>query len=160
MDRGLISEIQRGLSAKSAKTGPRVDFKETHGLLCKIPGNIDSTNYFPMVKVVDRVHTSVNREQSRPTVDHGHRPGQRVSERGGAFTGVWPPAAPVHQSSPAGGGNRERRARRARLGPHWSSGGGVEAGRRRWREEVTGNSVGRVSGAGEEKGAVRCGVLL
>jgi hypothetical protein len=33
-DCGLISE-------KSAKTGPRVDFKETQGLLCKIPGNID-----------------------------------------------------------------------------------------------------------------------
>jgi hypothetical protein len=40
-DCGLISEKQRGLSAKSAKTGPRVDFKETQGLLCKIPGNID-----------------------------------------------------------------------------------------------------------------------
>jgi hypothetical protein len=41
MDGGLISEKQRGLSAKSAKTGPRVDFKETRGLLCKIPRNID-----------------------------------------------------------------------------------------------------------------------
>jgi hypothetical protein len=29
MDCGLISEKQRGLSAKSAKTGPHVDFKET-----------------------------------------------------------------------------------------------------------------------------------
>jgi hypothetical protein len=29
MDCGLISGKQRGLSAKSAKTGPRVDFKET-----------------------------------------------------------------------------------------------------------------------------------
>jgi hypothetical protein len=55
-DCGLISEKQRGLSAKSTKTGPRVDFKETQGLLCKIPGNIDLRNYFPMVKVVDRVH--------------------------------------------------------------------------------------------------------
>jgi hypothetical protein len=41
MNCGLISEKQRGLSAKSAKTGPRVDFKETQGLLYKIPGNID-----------------------------------------------------------------------------------------------------------------------
>jgi hypothetical protein len=57
MDCGLISETQRGLSAKSAKTGPWVNFKETQGLLYKIPGNIDLMNYFPMVKVMDRVHT-------------------------------------------------------------------------------------------------------
>jgi hypothetical protein len=60
-DCGLISEKQKGLSAKSAKTGLRVDFKETQGLLCKIPRNIDLTNYFPTVKVVDRVHASVDR---------------------------------------------------------------------------------------------------
>jgi hypothetical protein len=41
MDCRLISEKQRGLSAKSTKTGPQVDFKETQGLLCKISGNID-----------------------------------------------------------------------------------------------------------------------
>jgi hypothetical protein len=52
MDCGLISEKQRGLSAKFAKTGPWVGFKETWGLLCKIPGNIDLTNYFPTVKVM------------------------------------------------------------------------------------------------------------
>jgi hypothetical protein len=44
MDRGLILEKQRGLSAKSAETGPRVDFKETQGILYKIPRNIDLTN--------------------------------------------------------------------------------------------------------------------
>jgi hypothetical protein len=55
-DYGLISEKQRGLSAKFAKTGPQVDFKETQGLLCQIPGNIDLTNYFPMGKGVDRDH--------------------------------------------------------------------------------------------------------
>jgi hypothetical protein len=38
-DDGLISEKQRGLSAKSAKTGPHVDFKETQELLCKMAGN-------------------------------------------------------------------------------------------------------------------------
>jgi hypothetical protein len=52
----LISEKQRGLSAKSTKTAPQVDFKETQGLLCKIPGNIDLMNYFPTVKVMNWVH--------------------------------------------------------------------------------------------------------
>jgi hypothetical protein len=73
-DCGFISEKQGGLSAKSAKTGPRVDFKETQGLLCKIPRNIELTNYFPMVKVMDRVHEPVERERHWPPVDHGHRP--------------------------------------------------------------------------------------
>jgi hypothetical protein len=93
MDRGLISEKQRGLSAKSAKTGPWVDFKETQGLLCKILGNIDLTNYFPTVKVVDRVHAPVDRERRQPTVDYGHRPGGGSPEIG--LNGV-----PVRGTSP------------------------------------------------------------
>jgi hypothetical protein len=36
MDRGLISENPRGLSAKSTKSGPRVDFTKVQGPLCKI----------------------------------------------------------------------------------------------------------------------------
>jgi hypothetical protein len=68
--------------------------------------------------------------RAQSTVDRRWR-GPRVLERGGALTGVRPPAAPVHQSSPAGAQKRERGARGARLGPHRSSGGGVEAGRRR-----------------------------
>jgi hypothetical protein len=36
MDRGLISENPRGLSAKLAKSGPRVDFTKVQGPLCKI----------------------------------------------------------------------------------------------------------------------------
>jgi hypothetical protein len=31
-------------------------------------------NYFPTVKVVDRVRAPVDRERRRPTVDHGHHP--------------------------------------------------------------------------------------
>jgi hypothetical protein len=36
VDRGLISENPRGLSVKSAKSGPRVDFTKVQGPLCKI----------------------------------------------------------------------------------------------------------------------------
>jgi hypothetical protein len=36
MDRGLILENLRGLSAKSAKSGPWVDFTKVQGPLCKI----------------------------------------------------------------------------------------------------------------------------
>ena len=36
VDRGLISEKPRGLSAKLAKSGPRVDFPKVQGPLCKI----------------------------------------------------------------------------------------------------------------------------
>jgi hypothetical protein len=46
-----------------------------------------------MVKVVDRVHTPVDREWRRPTVDHGHRPGGGSPEIG--RNGV-----PVHGTSP------------------------------------------------------------
>jgi hypothetical protein len=42
-DRGLISENPEGLSAKSAKSGPRVDFPKVQGPLCKIS---EITNYF------------------------------------------------------------------------------------------------------------------
>jgi hypothetical protein len=36
VDRGLISENPRGLSAKSAKSGQRVDFTKVQGPICKI----------------------------------------------------------------------------------------------------------------------------
>jgi hypothetical protein len=36
MDCGLISKNLRGLSVKSAKSGPRVDFTKVQGPLCKI----------------------------------------------------------------------------------------------------------------------------
>jgi hypothetical protein len=49
-DGGLISEKQRGLSAESTKTGPRVDFKETQGLLCKMAGNFGWGFIFQRIK--------------------------------------------------------------------------------------------------------------
>jgi hypothetical protein len=80
-----------------------------------------------------------------------------VPEHGGALTGVRPPAAPVHQSSPAGAQKRERSTGSlARASP--------ELGRQRgdWATAVArrghGNSVGRGSGAGEEKRRARLGV--
>jgi hypothetical protein len=36
MDHGLISENPKGLSAKLAKSKPRVDFTKVQGPLCKI----------------------------------------------------------------------------------------------------------------------------
>jgi hypothetical protein len=107
MDGGLISEKQRGLSAKSTKTGPRVDFKETWGLLCKIPRNIDLRIIFQRVKVWTRSARGEPVGRARSTVDRRWR-GPRVPEHGGALTGVRPPAASVHQSSPAGAQKRER----------------------------------------------------
>jgi hypothetical protein len=56
MDRGLISENPRGLSAKSAKSGPQVDFIKVQGPLCKISEIIRITNYFPTVNPMHQVH--------------------------------------------------------------------------------------------------------
>jgi hypothetical protein len=91
--------------------------------------------------------------RGRSTMDQWRR-GPRVPERGGTLTRVRPPTAPVHQR--IAGGTKERGAREARLGPHRSSDGGVEARRRQWREEVMGNSMGRVFGRREGLGEL-CG---
>jgi hypothetical protein len=45
-DRGLISEKPEGLSAKSAKFGPQVDFPKVQGPLCKISKISEIMNYF------------------------------------------------------------------------------------------------------------------
>jgi hypothetical protein len=119
----LISEKQSGLSAKSAKTRPRVDFKETRGLLCKIPGNIDLRIIFQRVKVWTGSTCGEPAGRARSTVDRRRR-GPRVPERGGTLTGVRPPAAPVHQSSPAG-------AQTIEGSPRSSARASPELGRRR-----------------------------
>jgi hypothetical protein len=53
---------------------------------------------------MDRVHVSVDRPGALgpPWTDVGADRGH-----GGTLTGAWPPAAPVHQSSPAGAQQRE-----------------------------------------------------
>jgi hypothetical protein len=47
VDRGLILENPRGLSAKSAKSGPRVDFTKVQGPLCKISEISQNNELFP-----------------------------------------------------------------------------------------------------------------
>jgi hypothetical protein len=86
MDRGLISVKQRGLSAKSVKLDHRLISKEHRGFFAKWRG-ISVGIYFSMDKAVGRVHASVD------------RPGALGQ----------PPAALVHQSSPAGAQQREQR---------------------------------------------------
>jgi hypothetical protein len=104
VDRGLILENPRGLSVKSAKSGPWVHFTKVQGPLSKNAGEFSAGNYFPTDKSVDRVHVSMDRRGvlGPPWTDTGPDRGH-----GGALTGAWPPAAPVRLSSPAGAQNRE-----------------------------------------------------
>jgi hypothetical protein len=134
LDCGLILEKLRGLNAKCRKLEfPGIIFlKVAHGLSPRV------------VNRAGRVWSTMDRR----------RHGSKAPERGGALIGVRPPAALVHQSSPAGVQKRERSTGiLARASP--------ELGRRRgdratWRhEEVTGSLVGRGSDAGEEKRGAR-----
>jgi hypothetical protein len=125
VDRGLISENLRGLSAKLAKSGPRVDFTKVQGPLCKISEIIRITNYFPMVNPVHRVHarwTGASRAVHRgPTVARTEGTAARSLELG--LRPVW--CAKARRR----GRKMEREARETRLRSHRSSGGAVEAGR-------------------------------
>jgi hypothetical protein len=114
-DCGLISEKPEGLSAKSAKSGPRVDFPKVQGPLCKISEISKITNYF----LTDNSWTGRAR-----SVHRGPTPARTTGTPAGRKT--------------------EREARGAWLGAHQSSGGGVATGRRRWREEVKGTRWGGV----------------
>jgi hypothetical protein len=114
MERRLISKKLRGLSEKSARSGPRVDFTRVQGPLCKIFGITRITNYFRTVNPVHRVH-------ARWAGAHQavHR-GPTVAQTDG--TAVRSPemasGPPVRQSSPAGAQKRERSTGRlARASP-------------------------------------------
>jgi hypothetical protein len=67
-------------------------------------GGFSAGNYFPTDKSVDRVHVSVDRPGvlgppwTDAVVNRWHD---------SALTGAWPPAAPVHGSSPARAQKRE-----------------------------------------------------
>jgi hypothetical protein len=59
-DRGLISEKQRGLSAKSTKLDRGLILEKQRGFFAKCRG-ISAGIYFSTDKVMDRVHASVDR---------------------------------------------------------------------------------------------------
>jgi hypothetical protein len=125
VDRGLISENPRGLSSKSAKSGPRVDFTKVQGPLCKISEIIRITNYFLMVNPVHQVHarwTGAGRAVHRgPTVARTESTVARSPELG---------LRPLRcTEARQRGRNRERETWGTRLGPHRGSGGTEEAGR-------------------------------
>jgi hypothetical protein len=105
VDRRLILENPRGLSANSAKSRPRVDFTKVQGPLCKISEIVRITNYFPTVNPVHRVHArwiGAGRAVHRgPTVARTEGTVTCSPELGR------PPTAPVRQSSPAGAQNGE-----------------------------------------------------
>jgi hypothetical protein len=157
MDRGLILENMRGLSAKSAKFGPRVDFTKVQGRLCKISKIIRITNYFPTVNPVHRVHarwTGAGRAVHHgPTVAQTEGTAARSPELG---------LRPLQCAKARRRGcKRGRGARGARLGPHWSSGGTVATGRWRCRTGRRWRSVrGLLRHGDREKGAGRGAVEL
>jgi hypothetical protein len=144
VDRGLISENPRGLSVKSAKSGPRVDFTKVQGSLCKNAGEFSAGNYFPTDKSVDRVHISVDQPGvlgppwTDTDADRGH---------GCALTGAWPPAAPVRLSSPAGAQNGEGSTRSlARVSPELGRRSVRTLLRRVEREKEAGKGVALLGG--------------
>jgi hypothetical protein len=113
-------------------------------------------NYFPTVNPVHRVHVSVDRPSvlgplwTDAGADRGH---------GGALTRAWPPATPVHRSSPAGAQQREGNMGNLEGGSLWHGqrcGGRATAMQNRRRRR----SVEAVLECGEKRreGRVRCGV--
>jgi hypothetical protein len=158
VDFGLISENPRGLSAKSAKSGPRVDFTKVQGPLCKISEIIRITNYFPTVNPVHRVHARWTR--AGRVVHHG----PTVARTDG--TAVRSPELvlqPLRCTKARRRGRKmEREARGTRLRSHRSSGGTVETGRwwcrtGRQRRSVRGLLRRREREIGAGRGAVKLG---
>jgi hypothetical protein len=137
VDHGLISKNPRGLSAKSVKSRPRVDFTNVQGPLCKISEIIRITNYFLTVNPVHRLHarwTGAGRAVHRgPTVVWAEGTTARSLELG---------LRPLRCAKARRRGRKmEREARGTRIGSHQSSGGAVEAERwwcrtGRWRRSV------------------------
>jgi hypothetical protein len=120
-----------GPKCKICKTRPRVDFKERQGLLCKMAGN------FGWGFIFQRISRGPG-GRAWSTMDLRRRRQRGGPGRSGALTGARPPAAPVHQSSPAGAQQREERTGSStRASPGLRRRRGVRAtvvqNQRRWR---------------------------
>jgi hypothetical protein len=126
---GLISEKPKGLSAKSAKSRPRVDFPKVQGPLCKISKISKVMNYF----LTDNLWTgSTSPWTGRArSVHRGPTPARTTGTAArSAKLSLWLlQCAEAHRR----GRKREREAPGARLGPHRDSSGVEEDGRRRGR---------------------------
>jgi hypothetical protein len=91
---------------------------------------------------------------ARSTVDRRLR-GPKAPERGGALTGVWPPATPVHESSPTGMQQREGSSARGSSELGWRCGDRATVGETAEEEEL-GDSGALATGEGKEcSGEVR-----
>jgi hypothetical protein len=125
LDRGLISEKLEGLSAKSAKSGPRVNFPKVQGPLCKISEISGITNYF----LTDNSWTGSTSPwtgQAR-LVHRGPTPAQTTGTAARSPELCLRPfrCAKAHRR----GRKTQRETRGARLGPHRGSSGVEEGGR-------------------------------
>jgi hypothetical protein len=124
-DRGLISEKPEGLSAKSAKSGPRVDFPKDQGPLCMISKIYRITNYF----LTDNSwtgSTSLWTHRARSV----HRAPTPAQTTGMTARSPELDLRPLRCAEARRRGCKtEREARGARLGPHRNSSGVEEDGR-------------------------------
>jgi hypothetical protein len=125
----LISEKPEGLSAKSAKSRPRVDFPKVQGPLCKISEISEITNYF----LTDNLWTG----STSPWTGRArsvHRGPTSVRTTGTAARSPKLGFRPLRCAKAHRRGRKtEREARGALLGPHRGSSGIEEGGRRRCR---------------------------
>jgi hypothetical protein len=125
VDRGLISEKPEGLSAKSAKCRPRVDFPKVQGPLCKISKISGRTNYF----LTDNSWTG----STSPWTGRArsvHRGPMPARTTGTAARSPELGLRPLRCAKARRRGRKtEREARGARLGPHRDSSGVEEDGR-------------------------------
>jgi hypothetical protein len=128
-DRGLILEKLEGLSAKSATSGPHVDFPKVQGPLCKISEISGITNYF----LTDNSWTGTTSPWTvrARSVHRGPMPARTTG------TAVCSPELGLRPLRCTKARRRrrktEREARGARLGPHRGSSGVEEGGRPRCR---------------------------